>query len=573
MSDVVSVDLSPVVRALSVVNDNLALVGQEVHAVAQEQVITRGRLEQLCLDFAAFVTADQLQKELHLAETRRVKVRQELEQSFGHHVEVRRRVTGILQASDLAIVRQETLRTTTEELMVAAPGYWLAPTLIALTAWIGDRRELAERALAEALRRDLAKTSLLFALVCRRASRFEALVRWLAQYFQAQDPQALDREVVIMLNAVASGVFGGAAREECLRVCGQWIAELELQGGFLDDQRRRWIAALDGMTPKIGPTEFPTLRQYSPTWPRLEAALAVAHRNGAVAGYFRQLFDGELVPPPHLAKAVDEILDRLVSQFDDEELPLRREERLLALIVETHGDRPEAERRMKAEATAFDEEVPFTGVLTNAAMHSQSSQASRATQRYAVSLSREWILMAHQDMLARDRAAVPEEAEIKLGDWSAASKDGSNEAELVEGLSRHREAKERVALAGVGMGCLAWAGIAIAAIATIVLLTSLVSGKFAAAALTLVFGLGAAGLYLADSKLREKKLAALRQQLAQERDQALAVLRACLAELADLRRAWAKADSEASSIADALMAARSEQQVLRRPDEARTVLS
>ncbi len=572
MSDI-TIDLSPVIQRLHVINDNVARVGQEVQAVVQEQANTRSRLEQLYFDFEAFVKADQLRNELHLAETRRVKVRQELEQRFGHHAEVRRRVTGILQATDLAIVRQETLRTTTEELMVAAPGYWLAPTLIALIAWIGDRRELAERALSEALRRDPAKTSLLFALVCRRAARFEALVRWLAQYFQAQDPQALDREVVVMLDAVASGVFGGVAREECLRVSGQWIAELELQGGFLDDQRRRWVAALDGMTPKIGYSEFSALRQYSPTWPRLEVALATARRNGVLAGYFRNLFDGELIAPPRLQTAIDEILDRLVSQFDDQELPLRRDERLLELIVEMQGDRAEAERRMKVEAAAFEEKVPFTALLTNAAMHAQSSHASRATQRYAVSLSREWILMAHQDLLARDRAAVPAEADIKLGEWSAISPDGSNEAELVESLSRHREAKERQALAGIGMGCLAWAGISLGAIATLGLLVNVVSGKLAEAALTLLFVLGAVGLYLVGSKMRERKLTALRQQLAQEREQALAVLRACLAELVDLRRAWAKADSEADAMADALVAARSEQQVLRRPDDARAVLS
>jgi hypothetical protein len=567
------VDLGPVLRSLHVVNDNLVAVGQQVASVSQQQAEARSKLDQLALDFAAFVRQDLLDRELQLSETRRVKVRQELEQRFGHHVEVRRRLTGILQATDVAIVRQETLRTTSEELMVATPGYWLAPALIALTSWIGDQEALAQQALAEALRRDAAKTALLFALVCRRAGRHAALRRWLAQYFQALDPQALSRQVLVLLDAVASGVFGGAAREECLRVSGDWIAELETQGGFLDEQRRRWTVALDARTPRVGAAEFPALRQYSPTWPPLERALAAARRNGAVAGYFRQLFAGEIVPPARLEAAVDEILDALVGQFDDQELVLRREERLLALIVAARGDRASAEHQMQAEASAFEEKVPFTALLTNAAMHAEASQTSVATQRYAVALSRDWILMAHQDMLARDRAAVPAEVEIKIQDWSGTSRDGANETELAGALGQHYDAKIAQAVAAVTLGCLSWAGIGLAALSMLAIVMAISAHSLGGAVLFFLFTALAVGLVALGGREQEKRRATLRKQLTEQRDWAIGVLRAGLAELADLRRAWSQADAEAAAVGEALLAARSEQQVVRRADDARAVLS
>lgn len=218
MSQVISVDLSPVIRRLEVVNDNVARVNQQVSLVSQQGEQTRSRLEQLYQEFITYVTADALRSELQLAETRLVKVRQELDQRFGHYSDVRRRVTGILQATDVAIVRQETMRTATEELMLAAPRYWLAPGLVALTAWIADNKPLGERALGEALNRDSNKTALFFALVCRRAKRTRALLHWLGRYFLLQNPQTLDREVIVMLDAVASGVFGSSAQEVCLRV-------------------------------------------------------------------------------------------------------------------------------------------------------------------------------------------------------------------------------------------------------------------------------------------------------------------------------------------------------------------
>ena len=74
---------------------------------------------------------------------------QELESTFGHYATIRRHTTGILQAADISVVRTSTISLATEQMMLAAPRYWLAPGLVALAAWLADNRTLAERALAE----------------------------------------------------------------------------------------------------------------------------------------------------------------------------------------------------------------------------------------------------------------------------------------------------------------------------------------------------------------------------------------------------------------------------------------
>ncbi len=152
--------------------------------------------------------ADAPRTELQLAETRLVKVEREPISDSATTPMSAGGWTGILQATDVAIVRQETMHTATEELMLPAPRYWLAPSLVALIAWITDNQPLAERALGEALNRDGNKTALFFALICRRAKRTRALLHWLERYFLLQNPQALDREVIVKLEALSNGVFG-----------------------------------------------------------------------------------------------------------------------------------------------------------------------------------------------------------------------------------------------------------------------------------------------------------------------------------------------------------------------------
>ncbi len=196
-------DLSLILGSLRSLQGDIGAVSGQVEAVGTELIQTRSELSRLEQAFADFVAADLKAKELALAETRQVKIRQQLENEFGYYAVVRRQATGILQAADVQLVRTETLRNATEELMLSAPRYWLAPALVALASWLGNNVDLAKRALAEAIRRDDEKTSLFFALISRRAGRSEANRVWLDRYFGLQDPYKLDRQTVVMVDALA----------------------------------------------------------------------------------------------------------------------------------------------------------------------------------------------------------------------------------------------------------------------------------------------------------------------------------------------------------------------------------
>ena len=149
-------DLQSIDGNLKTLDNNVGTVNSNVKVVYDE-------LGALAQQFHDFVLAQNAANNLHEAKADLITVRQELEKQFGHYDIVRRTTTGILQANDLGIVRQETISTATEELMLSAPRYWLAPCLVALAAWISDQKELADKAVREAIRRNDEKTSLFFA--------------------------------------------------------------------------------------------------------------------------------------------------------------------------------------------------------------------------------------------------------------------------------------------------------------------------------------------------------------------------------------------------------------------------
>ena len=129
--------------------------------------------------------------------------------------------------------------------MISTPGYWLAPCLVALAAWINDQPELAEKAVKEGIKRNDEKTSLFFALICRRANRKNACLKWTQRYLANQDEENLDRNSIIILDAFASGLLGTDTEGVISRQMNEWLSRLEEKPGFTERQTEQWSEAIN----------------------------------------------------------------------------------------------------------------------------------------------------------------------------------------------------------------------------------------------------------------------------------------------------------------------------------------
>lgn len=548
MSETISIDFSPVISAVDTVNSNLRIVAEQVDGVHQNVGILDNKLEQLTHDFYAFVLKDSMDKELQRSMTDIIRIRQELEKKFGHYDDVRHRITGILQAVDISVVRKETITSCTEELMLAAPRYWLAPCLIALAAWINNNQELSEKAIKEALRRDNEKSSLLFSLISRRANRFNASEVWLERYFSMQDPTLLERDMVIVIDAFASGLFGGDSNGKCSRQMKGWIDELAERVGFVEDQHKQWSDALLSKMHSAGNGHYQYLNKHSPTWDQLDKSIAAAKLHQTIYDYFLNVFDGVITPSQTLAAAVDDLLDKLVTNFDEEELSLRREERLTSLVIEEKGNRDSAEKRFALEKVALTERFSFTQLLTNAAMHSETSHASKSTQRLAIAMSKDWIVKAYEDITAKNRSKIPVDIALKIEGWGGTTRDGSNEKELLEAINSDINAKLTRAVNEVKLNIMDWF-----ALGGGIMLTFF-GIKPPTNMLMIVFGLGGVAWFVKSYFDLDKKREQLKNEFEKLKEKYQSILKATLAEIVDVRREIAAEDAKYDKVIQFLQA-------------------
>ena len=544
-------DLRTIEHNLGAIHNDLQTLDSNVGAVNSNIKVVYDEIGSLAKEFHDFVSVQQRANRLNQAETRLVKIRQELEKKYGHYDIVRRTTTGILQADDIGIVKKDTISNATEELMISTPGYWLAPCLVALAAWINDQPELAEKAIKEGIKRNDEKTSLFFALICRRADRKEACLKWTQRYLANQDEENLDRKTIIVLDAFASGLFGADTEGVISRQMNEWLQHLEEKPGFTEKQTQQWSEAINLKRKPIDTSSYTYLRKYSKTWPVLEDILEGAHLHAEMLEYLIGIFE-QKVSTATVREQLDDILDSLVTDFDDEELPLRKEEKFEQFIVDFRGDESRARQNMNVEQTAFETHKDFTQLLTDAAMKPETAHSSVSTQKFAFALSRDWVMNAYNDVVAQNRMKIPNEIEINVDTFNDTTVDGQNENELLERFSTLVSSERDAELATCEMSsfeqfCL-YGGIAVGVIGLVMLLFG---NKFLGL-IAVIAGVGMVLNHFSKKKDIENKRQNIAERYEKKRSSGSEIIRATLAEVVDFRIEFADKDSESEQVIDFL---------------------
>ena len=527
-------------KKLEALDDEVETVYSKLVTVDGKQDELEGKLFQLATTLNRFIEEDRNQKALQLAETKMGNLKQELHHKYGYYAEIRRMATGILQGVDTGIVQDDTLRHTTEEVMIKAPGYWLAPTLVALTAWIRDDKETTEKALKEALRVDDYRTSLFFLLVMRRLSRNTTSLKWLERYFMHQDPHNLDREFIVILEAVTTGVFLPASRILMMTYMKNWLDQLTQSDEFVDYQKEQWIAFFEASDPILG-DDYPLLEIHATNWKDLEESMEKVKTNKVLLAYFTGIFETSADVNKKIKEQLDEILNLLVTNFDAEEIPLREKVRFNELIIEMNGNINEAQKTIDAEKHVFDEKVDLLQLLTNAAFNPEMSGATKTTQALAISISQPWITSAFDSYTAQIRSKIPSLVKLNIDDFETQTKDGTDEKELLQKQSLFYNTVLQNQLNNLSFP---YAGIGISVLVLLLgvyfTLSEIVIG---------IIGIAIGGFLIwnaLNKHNKEKEL--IKEKIAERKKNAIEVLRGCIVETVDYRKEHKEEDEQSEKV-------------------------
>ena len=368
------------------------------------------------------------QAALQQAATELVRVRQELEQNYGNYKVIRETMLGVLQATDLALVKKSTISRVSEELMLSTPTYWLAPCLVAVAAWIGNDRDLAQRAIEEAVKRDEERTAITMALICRRNNRVQTCYEWLSIYFAHQNAANFSEGSFAYIDAYVNGVFGPDEKHMCDDYVMQWMNEIRGNSSNLEASQEkiwkeycsRFNSDISHLYPVLGDTvvEYQKIDEY------VSRILAVDSIAENLTGINNAYIDQN-----SLKAKIDKSLIQLISRYNEDEEPLRKEEKFWNAVKNFEGDKEAAKQSIiKAEQKRQQRTLNLVEQMSNVILTEEDTSPSE--RKTAVSFLSGYIRKGFQSYITEKKEAFPSQITMNVDGWTGASEDGSNAEEL-----------------------------------------------------------------------------------------------------------------------------------------------
>lgn len=355
----------------------------------------------------------------------------ELDKKYGYYDEVRRKISGILQSTDIKAVLKSTVLNISENTMINAPYFWLAPALVSLCAWYLDDKELANKALNEAIKRDDEKTSLLFSLIHLRAGRVDTSVKWLDRYLTMQDPSKMEAKIITVIDAITNGNFGNDAVNLFLNKVNDWVIELESTPNVKNEQIERWKKFFIGFKKEIPDSAFPYLLRFGSNVCEIKDICSTAIAKKKIYDEI----DSVILSNSNTSDSnIDSLVNDLVFNYENDELELKKDIEKNKTIIEENGNMNAAIDRFNDSQYALDKYNNFYSYLTMCALDNKHISNSVNSRKFSISYSKDLIKKAYTDFIKYDNLNTLPDISIKIEDWEGITKFGDNEQDLINSL-------------------------------------------------------------------------------------------------------------------------------------------
>ncbi|KXG90616.1 hypothetical protein [Fannyhessea vaginae] len=430
-------DIQPLYEEVRNLKDNLNQVKDDVEDMSKVVRTTELKLDKLSKAFYEYVKDAKRAEALAQATTELVRVRQEIEKKFGGYSQVRHAMLGVLQATDLALVKKTTISNISEELMISTPKYWLAPCLIAVAAWINNDRDLAERAIKEALRRDEERTALTMALICRRNERTNTCYEWLNIYFSKMNPGNFTAGGYTFVDAYINGVFGPDEKHMCSDYIERWIGQIKSGGSqFEESQKEQWKNFCVSRTSSHEEV-YPTLKDHVDDFNPIKDYTDRIYSSNAIVREFHDI-DVAQVNLEQMKKNVDDNLIEVINNYALEEITLRDEEFCFQKVKDSNGCTPydEVKKALIARKKREQEEkFSLAEQMVNSILNKKNSSLSQ--KKTAISFLKPYINQGYDRYLEEKKQSFPQQISLKVDDFAMQADAQTNNDTLKQLYTNH----------------------------------------------------------------------------------------------------------------------------------------
>ena len=383
-------------------------------------------------------------EEKQLAHENVLQFDQRINEQLKSYITTRKSVMGVIKDFDINLARGSTISELSNELWMTTSRYWLSYAFIAISAWIQDDKELCTNAVKEAVRRDPVKSSLFFCLLNLRFSEHVTAREWLYEYFDAVDSLHPPRETALLIQAYLYGVFGRDPQLDSYMqaTMERWMSEIGADHEMATELVQDYGKYVSNLPVRKIKVEDNFLSADCANKGELDATLAAATRFSGVYNRIKQLENAPVVTGKgDFVAKIDKLLDDLVTNYDDEELKLRNEQKFYKLVMDHEGDVEAA----KKEYAAFMETVAAAANISKQmlrwAVYPQGEDAS--VQKFAMQKTKAWLQEAVRNYDREVRTSAPTNFKLSIDLWEDVTDGKDREAVKKTMHDRFMEARSK----------------------------------------------------------------------------------------------------------------------------------
>lgn len=372
-------------------------------------------------------------EQTQLAHENIMRIEQIIKEQFADYDAIRKTVMGVVRDFDINLVRNSTIQELSEELWITSSRYWLSYAMIAITAWVNNYPNVAKNALAEAGRRDGIKTTLLFCLVNLRFERIATAKNWFCEYLKMLDPNMLQHETAILLQAYLNGIFGKDKELEfrVIKLIDDWIDELNANSEVCEELIGAYKNYIDDLNPNVA-FPYEALSEFCTNCDSLRTSYRDASKFKQLLLLLNELdVEMERWDESNYKSRIDAVLIDLISNYDAEELSLRNQQSFYKYVIDNGGDINAAEVQFNSEQKLQNENFNIGKQFVKWAIYDDSTETNVYVRKFGVKNTRQWFLAALErwDLEIQDR--YPSNYNLSIDTWKGVSNGEDTQEQLL----------------------------------------------------------------------------------------------------------------------------------------------
>lgn len=430
---------SQVINSLNeTINSFKSRVDVKVNDVNVSTANIQATTDQIYENIEKFKTEMLHSEESQIAHENILRIDQIIKEQFSNYIAIRRTVMGVVRDFDINLVRNSTIQELSEELWITSSRYWLSYALIAITAWVNNYPEVAKNALAESGRKDAIKTTLFFCLMNLRFGRMEAAKKWFYEYFKTLDPTMLQQETAILLQSFLNGIFGKdkELEQEVIDLIDRWISIINDNEQISNELLNAYESYINNLNVPVK-FNYQSILRFCANAGEVEKSYRDVSKFDKLLEFVKSLdVESEPQDNENYKSRIDAILINLISNYDSEELELKRQQEYYRCIVENGGVIEQAEAQYQAMEELENNKFNIGKQMIKWAIYDDNGETDVQVRKFGFQNTRNWFKSAVANFDAKMQESFPNDYHLKIDSWEGIS-NGNDQEEQLESLKNY----------------------------------------------------------------------------------------------------------------------------------------